>query len=357
MFEDAIMLESATTLRTTMRKIGTVCKWIDTVDQIESVKAKDDAKKYNTCTTTVAWLNRQTREVAEQKLWDLMVQNIESVRLLIQRIGSQEEPLRMLRLSSEVFPCYTEPKWNYFWKRPDVRQYAEHRLAIVGDTARGLGVRLSFHPGPFTVLASHRDDIVDLSIDEVEYHCDMVRWMGYGKSFQDFKVNIHISGKRGPDGVRAVYGRLSPEARNCLTIENEEMTHGLDQCLSIGDLFPIVLDIHHHWCREGEYIKPDDPRVSRVIDSWRGVRPVIHYSVSREDILPGHPTDKLPCYTTLVKAGCGKTKLRAHSDFYWNTALNDWALDHWQWSDIMCECKSKNIGSRALWEYAVAKNK
>lgn len=343
-----------TTMNNTMNKIGFVCKWIDNATQIEGVKPKDDAKKYNTCTTTVAWLNRQTVEVAEQRLWDIMVTNIESLRLLVERVGTLQPELRMVRLSSEVLPCYTEPGWRYFWFKPDVRAYAEKHFAAVGAIARAKGVRLSFHPGPFTVLASDRPKIVDLSIDEMEYHADMARWMGYGQKFQDFKINIHISGKRGAAGVRENYGRLSPEARNCLTIENEEMTYGLDDCLVLGDLVPIVLDIHHHWCREGEYIQPDDPRISRVIDSWRGVRPVIHYSVSREEHLIDHPSDRLPSRDALIEAGHNKQKLRAHSDFYWNRAVNEWALTHWQWADIMCESKAKNLASFALFEQAMA---
>ena len=337
---------------TNMKRLGIVCKWIDTPDQIDCVKPKDDAKKYNTATTTVAWLSRQKREVAEERLWRIMEQNIQSIGLLISRVGDLEPEMRMVRLSSEVFPCYTEPAWRYFWFKPDVRAYAEKHLAAVGDIARAKGVRLSFHPGPFTVLASDRPDIVELSIQEMEYHADIVRWLGFGKTFQDFKINIHISGKRGPDGVRANYGRLSPEARNGLTIENEEMTHGLDQCLGLSDIVPIVLDIHHHWTREGEYIQPSDPRISRIIDSWRGVRPVIHYSVSREEHLVGHASDGLPAHDALIARGLNKQKLRAHSDFYWNTAVNDWALSHWSWADIMCECKAKNLGTLQLWQQA-----
>ena len=93
--------------------------------------------------------------------------------------------------------------------------------AEIGEVARQTGTRLSFHPGQFTVLASDNDDIVRRSILEVEYHADMARMMGYGRTFQDFKINVHISGKRGPDGVRSAYQKLTPEARNCLTIESK----------------------------------------------------------------------------------------------------------------------------------------
>jgi UV DNA damage repair endonuclease len=216
-----------------------------------------------------------------------------------------------------------------------------------------LDVRLSFHPGQFTVLASDNDDIVHRSIAEFEYHADMIRWMGYGQKFQDFKCNVHIAGRRGAQGIRDVYPKLSVEARNTITIENEEMKHGLVDCLELYDLVPIVLDIHHHWVREGEYISSNDPRVAKVIESWRGVRPACHYSVSREDVLVGHDTSVAPNYQQLIETGYKKSKMRAHSDFYWNTACNDWALEHLAWADIMGESKGKNLASFSLHQRAI----
>jgi UV DNA damage endonuclease len=333
-----------------IKRIGFACKWIDTPDQVNGIKSTDSAKQYNTGTTTVAWLSRQTRDVAEQRLWDLMVQNIEATRKLVEKVGTLNERLRMVRLSSDILPVYTHRDWSYFWTRSDVVSYCEQHFRTIGDTARLADVRLSFHPGQFTVLASASDNIVEASIAEFEYHADMARWMGYGKQFQDFKINVHISGKRGPEGIRSVLGRLTPEARNCITIENEENSWGLDDCLSISDIVPIVLDVHHHWCREGEYIDPNSDRVKRVLDSWRGVRPTMHYSVSREDILLEHDTELQPDMSLLLSQGHKKQKLRAHSDFYWNNAVNDWALSFTDHFDIMCESKSKNLASIALYD-------
>ena len=334
------------------KKIGFCCKWIDTPEQTEGIKPTDDAKKYNTGTTTVAWLNRQTREIAEQKLWDLMVANIESTRKLVERVSTLDPSLRMVRLSSDILPVYTHDSYRDYWLQPDVLSYAETHFARVGDIARANGVRLSFHPGQFTVLASDNPGIVERSIDEFEYHADMARWMGYGKEFQDFKINVHISGRQGPDGIRRSYSRLSPEARSCITIENEENAWGLNDCISISDIVPIVLDIHHHWIREGEYIDPRDDRCKRVIDSWRGVRPALHYSCSREDVLTGHDANTRPNHALLLETGYKKQKLRAHSDFYWNKPANEWALGFWQDFDIQCESKGKNLASFALYERA-----
>jgi len=334
------------------KKIGFACKWIDHAGQVDGIKPKDDAKKYQTAGTTVAWLNRQTKDVAEQKLWDIMEQNLASAKLLVERVGQLEENLRMVRLGSDMLPVYTEPTWSYFWRRPDVMDRCSRGFSDIGDVARRLGVRLSFHPGQFTVLASESDDIVERSIEEFEYHADMARWMGYGRTFQDLKINVHISGRRGPEGIRAVIPRLSPEARNCLTIENDEISWGIDSSIELVKDCALVLDIHHHWIHTGEYIDANDDRVKRIIDSWRGVRPVIHYSVSREDLLTGHSGLQRPALLPLMESGHKKGKLRAHSDFYWNTAVNEWALSFLDTHDIMCESKGKNLASFALHKQA-----
>jgi UV DNA damage repair endonuclease len=332
-----------------MGKIGFACKWIDRPDQVNGIHKDDDAKQYNTGSTTISWLNRQSKDVAEQKLWDLMVQNLTATKKLVDRVGEQDENLRMVRLSSDILPAYTEPTWSYFWQRADVVQYLERNFSPIGDSARKSGTRLSMHPGQFVVLASINEGIVGRSIEEFEYHADMVRYMGYGKTFQDFKINVHISGKQGPDGIRSAYKRLSQEARNCITIENEENSWGLNDCLELTDILPIVMDVHHHWIREGVYITPEDDQVKRVIDSWRGIRPTMHYSVSREDYLVDHNPLCAPDYQSLLNEGYKKQKLRAHSDFYWNKETNNWAIRFTNQFDIMCESKGKNLASMELY--------
>jgi UV DNA damage repair endonuclease len=324
----------------TTPRIGFACKFSEfTPKGVESIP------DLNYKGTTVAWLKRQKPNEVDDRMWSIVMHNIEATRRLVERVGALPPHLRMVRLGSDMLPMYTEPTFSKFYCKQDVQLYIEKHLAKVGQLARLHDVRLSFHPGQFTVLASENPGIVDRSIDEFEYHADMARMMGYGREFQDFKINVHISGKQGPEGIRCAYKRLSPEARNCITIENEENAHGLSDCLSLVDLVPIVLDIHHHWVREGVYIQADSDDVRRVLDSWRGVRPTCHYSVSREDVLVDHCAVTAPDYTTLLTDGYKKAKLRAHSDFYWNTEVNKWAGSFARDFDIMCESKAKNLAS------------
>jgi len=333
----------------THKRIGFACKWLTHENEVAG--AKPAATDHNTRATTVAWLNRQERDVAVTRLWDIVQHNIASTQQLIERVGGYEHGLRMVRIGSDILPMYTQPDWSWFYREPDVRAYAEKHFAEVGRLARALDVRLSFHPGQYCVLASDNDNIVERSIDEFEYHVDMARWMGYGAGWHDhgFKINVHLSGRGGVAKFVRSLNRMTPEARNLITIENDEMSYGLDITLAVREHVALVLDIHHHWINSGEYISPQDDRVRLVLDSWRGTRPTMHYSVSREDVLVDHCTRTRPDLPALVAGGHKKQQLRAHSDFFWNDAVNEYALTFCDNFDIMCESKGKNLASHALY--------
>ncbi len=339
-----------------IHRIGFACKYWHPDRSLTKKLLEEIERPLNERTTTITWLNRQTREVAEQRLWDIMVHNIQSFERLIKYVGGLPNELRMVRLGSSILPAYTEHMWSYYWQLPDVRRYLETHLSRVGIQARDLDVRISMHPGQFTVLASDRDDVVERSIEEFEYHTDVLRYMGYGSTFQDAKCNVHISGRQGPAGIKRVLPRLSPESRNCITIENDEMSWGIDASLELWQDCALVCDIHHHWVKTGEYISPTDDRLARIKDSWRGVRPVIHYSVSREDYLVDHCTQTKPDYAQLLESGYKKGKLRAHSDMYWNTAVNEWAASFNTDCDIMCESKHKQLASIGFYNQMYQQN-
>ena len=331
------------------KRIGFACKYMHP-DQTQKPKIlKEIQSKYTERSTTITWLNRQTREVAEQRLYEIAFDNIANLERLVRYVGSLPEQLRMVRLGSNLLPAYTHGDWAYFYRDTSFQARLERGYSAVGEIARELDVRLSMHPGQFTVLASDNPDVVERSIEEFEYHADIIRWMGYGQNWQDFKCNVHISGRQGPAGIKAILPKLSTEARNTITIENDENAWGLDSSLELSKDVALVLDIHHHWCHSaGEYINANDDRIKRIIDSWRGVRPAIHYSVSRPDYIQDNRSSSKPDFQSLLASGHKKAKLRAHSDYCWNDAVNDWALSHWHWADIMVEAKCKNLASSQL---------
>ena len=326
-------------------RVGFACKYMYEDQNLKPKQLKEVQQPLNFRGTTIKWL-RENQSLSQEKVYELIIHNLDATEKLVDYVSSLPIQQRMLRLGSDMLPAYTEPTFGHLSKTNYITTIIADRLNTIGEKARANDVRLSMHPGQFCVLASDNPDIVERSIEEFEYHVDIARWLGYGRKFQDFKINVHISGRQGPEGIKAVLPRLSQEAKNCITIENEENAWGLDSCLELEKHVALVLDIHHHWCHSGgEYIEVNDDRVKRIIDSWRGVRPAMHYSVSREDYITGHRTDVRPDFQNLLTQGYKKAKLRAHSDYMWNTAVNEWAGTFRKDFDIMVEAKCKNLAS------------
>jgi hypothetical protein len=334
------------TFNSDIQRIGFACKWAEINKKGEIASTEG----LNTGGTTLAWARRNKRNIVEEKIMDVAKKNILNTHALIKKVAELPPELRMLRITSDMLSFYTHEEYSDFWKSTEVQNSLERWFAPIGETARKNDVRLSFHPDQFVVLASDREEVVNKSIEEFEYHVDMARWMGYGKKFQDIKINVHISGRQGPAGIKRVLSRLSTEARNSITIENDEISWGIDASLELANDLALVLDVHHHWVKTGEYIQPNDDRIKRVIDSWRGVRPAIHFSVSREDGLLERNVNDRHNLQQLIESGYNKQKLRAHSDYYYNDAMNRWAYGHWSWADIMCESKAKNLASMKLYD-------
>jgi len=329
----------------TVQRIGFACK-------IQESQGKANPS-LNTKTTTLTWLNKQTKDTALERLYEIAEQNIQALQRQLVWVAASPKHLRMFRLSSDLLPAYTHEDWMWAYFEPSMVKLLETGFAKVGDLARKHDIKISFHPGQFCVLASENPGVVENSIQEFEYHCDIIRYMGYGQQFQDFKCNVHIGGKLGPEGIKQTVRKLSREARNTLTIENAEFTWGLDASLELVDTCALVVDIHHHWINTGEYLDCNDPKLEQVLESWRGVRPTLHYSVSREDLLIDHDPNALPDLKELKLQGFTSAKLRAHSDYYWNQAVNAWASSFLPRFDIMCESKEKNLASHEFAKFAL----
>ncbi|WP_027314832.1 UV damage endonuclease UvsE [Microvirga flocculans] len=327
-------------------RFGFCCKYIPEDGSVEAARAM------NTTTVTMAHLGRLTPKAAYDKLASVVAHNLDAFRLQIAHVAGRPRLERLHRLSSDLLPGYTHPGSQDYYRDPDLRRLIETKLAEAGQLARDKDVRLSMHPGQFCVIASANPSAAANGIAEFEYHAQVMALMGYGEGWHPHGAHINIHGgakAMGAEGIRRGLDALSETARNLITMENDEVSFGLDDLLPLVDHVPIVLDLHHHWIMsQGEYIEPEDPRIRLIVASWRGVRPVSHVSVSREDLLSGHDVRTLPSFKTLVEAGLKPKDLRAHSDLMWNEAVNDLVMRHLAWSDFEIEAKLKNLATEGL---------
>lgn len=307
-----------------MHRVGFACKY----------RNAEGKQPFPNRTVTATSMRKHTEQEQYEILTRIIHNNVESLIGLIKKVGRGRRDMRMFRVTSDLMPLYSHEEFSHMYE--DLNKIVSERYAEAGKLAREKDIRLSFHPGQYTVLASDKPHVVDNAIKDIEYHTDIAKLMGYGREFQDFKINIHLSGSRGQEGFRENYLRLSEAAQRMLTVENDEVSHGLDSVLGISDLCPIVLDIHHHWVKTGEHIQVDDDRVWQVIESWSNVRPTMHYSVSRPEHIG---STEMPMKSKLEAT---VNQLRAHSEFFHNEKLNSWAASFLPHFDIMCESKGWN---------------
>jgi UV DNA damage endonuclease len=250
---------------------------------------------------------------------------LENSRDLLQILKwNTENGIKLFRLSSEFFP------WASEYKFEDLPQFLRIRtlLSGAGHYAQSVGMRINSHPGPFNVLTSPKESVVQNTIVDLELHGKIFDLMGLEKSPYN-NINIHCNGvygdkKSAMDRFILNFQRLSPSVQTRLTVENDDK----ESMYSVKDLMyihektgiPIVFDYHHHkFCTGG---LSEEDALKLAVSTWpKGITPEVHYSESKS-----------------LHENNTKIKPQAHSD-YINALPNTYELD----LDIMVESKAKEL--------------
>lgn len=231
--------------------------------------------------------------------------------------------VKVFRMTSCLFPWASE---YMFEELPDFEEISKN-LKIAGDYAKEKGIRLSFHPGPFNILASTKEKVVNSAVVDLSIHGKIMDLMGMPRSHWA-KINIHIGASYG-DRDSAIqrwvknFDLLPESVKTRLTVENDDkqslfstkdLYHGIYKKLGV----PIVFDYHHHKFRnDGE---SEAECHDMACESWGKVRPCFHYSESASE-----------------KEGSNK-RANAHSDYIYDI-INDYGKDF----DIVIEAKAKEL--------------
>lgn len=304
---------------------------------------------------TLAQLGRLGRAAAYEKLAEVVAHNLDAFDAQLAYTAALPPLERMFRIVSGFLPGWSHAGTRHLYQDGDIRLLIERRLAAAGDFARANGIRLSMHPGQHAILATKSEPVLANAITDITEHVDIMEMLGFGGAWHPEGAHVNIHGgaaSAGVEGLRVGLARLGAAARNLITIENDELSFGLDALLPLAQEVALVVDFHHHWIHSrGEYLEPDDPRIERVKASWRGVRPAAHISVSRESLYSELLDEEAPDYAELSAAGFKASELRGHSDMMWNHRVNDMVARHLAWCDIEVEAKAKNLASAQLAEH------
>jgi UV DNA damage endonuclease len=262
--------------------------------------------------------------------------------------------VRMYRMPSSLAPYASHPELDQFHGQAE--ECAE-RLAAVGERAREAGVRLSFHPGQYTVLNSETEATRAAAVAELEVHAALLDAMGAPR---EAVVVLHVGGgaggtSAGIERFLAGFERLSERARARLAIENDDRTYDLTDVLSLSDRagLPVVWDALHHRCVDRAGI-PDAEALSLALATWpEGVTPKIHYSSPRLDV-----EERMKKVGRRVHRSLVLPQLRAHADLIDPIGFEHFIRDAARGGadfDVMLEAKAKDLALRRLREQMAAR--
>ena len=254
--------------------------------------------------------------------------------------------VRFYRFASGLAPYASHPGLPRFRDAPQ-RFAAE--LAEVGDRARGRGIRLTSHPGQYTVLNSENPEVRRLAAVELEVQAELMDAMGLGP---ESVVVLHVGGAAGGteaalDRFVAGFETLSDAARSRLVVENDDRSFGLHDVLGLAERIgrPVVWDILHHHCHDPDRI-PDREALELALGTWPpGVTPKIHYSSPKTAVEERQRKAVLP-------------QLRAHADL-----IDPIGFEHFLTEtaaglpdfDVMLEAKAKDLALLRLREQLAAR--
>jgi UV DNA damage endonuclease len=196
--------------------------------------------------------------------------------------------LRMFRMSSSTVPYGTHPDLPQFDYR---RQLAdcEHELATLGAKARGYGLRLSTHPGQYTVVDAPDEELARRSALDLEQDSALLDALGAGP---EACVVVHVGGAYGDrEAARERFARrhaqLSDAARRRVAVEHDERSFDLADALWIADRTGarVIFDLHHHRCNVAAGFEDYGDAMRAAFATWpAGVRPKAHLSSPRTEL-------------------------------------------------------------------------
>jgi UV DNA damage endonuclease len=265
--------------------------------------------------------------------------SLERLRAILDRLDDRD--IRMYRMATALAPYASHPDLPQFHRQVDD---CGQELADVGRLAVARGIRLSTHPGQYTVLNSADPPVQAAAIAELEVQATLLDAMCQPP---EAVVVLHLGGSAGSraaarDRFLEGFERLSDRARARLAVENDDRSFSLVDVLAVARRceVPVVWDVLHHRCLDPARLA-DDEALRLALETWPpGVIPKIHYSSPRLDVAEQKRRDGRRVARRLVLP-----QLRAHADLIDPIGFENFLrfATSGRDFDVMLEAKAKDL--------------
>ena len=262
------------------------------------------------------------RNATPEKLTEVTAHNLEALEKMVDYNIAND--IRLYRISSDLIPFGLSPVNALDW--PEIHKEAFER---VGAKIRKSGMRVSLHPGQYTVLNSPTEDVGERAIADLIYHDKILAALGTDTTN---KIVLHVGGIYG-DKKEAIerfeqnFRRLPETVQNRLILENDDRLYNIEEVLELAHRLqiPAVYDNLHHAINPPASGGADPYWIAEAKKTWKMTdgNQKIHYSQQAPGKRPGAHTDTIDLETFLT----------------FHDQLEDKQID------IMLEVKDKNLSA------------
>ncbi len=217
------------------------------------------------------------KNASEENLLSIIEHNLNSLDGIIDY--NIENNIKLFRISSGIIPFGSSPANNLPWW-----DLFQEKLSAIGSKINDSSMRVSMHPGQYTVLNSPREEVVVNAVKDLEYHTAFLDSLNVSK---ESKIILHVGGVYG-DKNEAInrfienYKVLDKKIKNRLVIENDDKSYTIEEVLPISRILniPVIYDNLHNQVLPADIIKDDKYWIKEVNKTWAkedGLQK-IHYS-------------------------------------------------------------------------------
>lgn len=221
------------------------------------------------------------KNASEDNLLNIIEHNLNSLNNVINY--NIENNIKLFRVSSDLIPFGSSkvnniPWWDIF----------STKLSQIGEKIKSTNMRVSMHPGQYTVLNSPKEEVVLRAIEDLNYHNRVMDSLGLGK---ENKIILHIGGvynnkQKAIKNFILNFQLLSKDVKERLVIENDDKSYNIEEVLKIGQVLniPVVFDNLHNQVLPCASSKEEYYWINQCKKTWKkedGTQK-IHYSQQNE---------------------------------------------------------------------------
>ncbi len=258
----------------------------------------------------------------ETKLREIIAANLFALETIIEY--NFKHNIKLFRISSDLIPFGSSSVNSLKWW-----EEFGYEFARIGSKIKRYQMRVSMHPGQYTVLNSSNPDVVARAVEDLLYHARVLDCLNLGQSH---KIVLHIGGVYGdkPSAISCFeknFLSLPRQIKRRIVIENDDISYSISEVFDIGNRLgiPVVFDNLHNLKNPGGIRKSEFEWIYTCKNTWKsddGVQK-IHYSQQDPN----------------KRSGSHSKTIRINEFLEFFSQLNRTDLD------IMLEVKDKNLSA------------